>query len=327
MPDERTPTRAARLTPILLFAGYLALFAWAAIDPYDRATWWAENIPIMILVAVIVVLWFRGVRFSPLAYVLMAVLPYVHTVGGHYTFERVPFGWFSRTFGFERNMYDRIGHFSVGFYAFPILELLMARRAMSRTLAIQFAIFTIAFVAMAYELIEWGYAAYGGNAEAGANFLGSQGDIWDAQKDMLMDTLGAVAATGLFVALRRPSRLVALLAVVLLAACSGDTKPGDASSRASIDQAATLDTTRIPAELRSLAPLAAEWGIGDDDERAQKMERSTREERAALRAAVLPHDQRITAWLDSFGTGAEMSEEAAAYMYLRLAIEEMPQGG
>ena len=197
--------RAHRLTPAVLLAGYLALFIWAAIEPYDRATWWAENIPIVILVSALVVLYARGVRFTPLAYLLMAVLPYWHTVGGHYTFERVPFDWFSRAFGFERNMYDRIGHFSVGFYAFGILEFLLGRRAMSRRLAVQFALFTIAFVAMAYELIEWGYAAYGGNAEAGANFLGSQGDIWDAQQDMLMDTLGALFAIALFLALRRTS--------------------------------------------------------------------------------------------------------------------------
>ena len=201
-------TRADRLVPALLLAGYVALFIWGAIGPYDRATWWAENIPIVLLVATLVVLYARGVRLSPLAYVLMAVLPYWHTVGGHYTFERVPFGWFSRAFGFERNMYDRIGHFSVGFNAFGILEYLLARRAMSRRLACLFAIFAIAFVAMSYELIEWGYAAYGGNAEAGANFLGSQGDVWDAQKDMLMDTLGAVAAVLLFLAVRPRAGLV-----------------------------------------------------------------------------------------------------------------------
>lgn len=204
MPAIDMPTtRVDRLTPAILLAGYIALFTWAAIEPYDRATWWAENIPIVILVGALVILYARGVRFTPLAYVLMAVLPYWHTVGGHYTFERVPFDWFSRAFGFERNMYDRIGHFSVGFYAFGILEYLLARRAMSVRLAVQFAVFTIAFVAMAYELIEWGYAAYGGNAEAGANFLGSQGDIWDAQKDMLMDTLGGVASALLYVVLRR----------------------------------------------------------------------------------------------------------------------------
>ena len=201
------PTSAAdHLTPKLLLAGYVALFTWAAIDPYDRATWWAENIPIVLVVATLVILYLRGIRFTPLAYVMMSVLPYWHTVGGHYTFERVPFDWFNDLFGFERNMFDRVGHFSVGFFAFGILEFLLVRRSMSRTLAVLFAIFTIAFVAMTYELIEWGYAAYGGNAEAGANFLGSQGDIWDAQKDMLMDTLGAVFAVMLYlVTRRRPS--------------------------------------------------------------------------------------------------------------------------
>ena len=197
-----TGFRAHRIVPAILLAGYLVLFIWGAINPYDRATWWAENIPIVCVVAAIVVLYARGIRFSPLAYLLMAVLPYWHTVGGHYTFERVPFAWFSRTFGFKRNMFDRIGHFSVGFFAFGILEYLLNRRAMSRPLACLFAVFAIAFVAMSYELLEWLYAAYGSNAAAGANFLGSQGDIWDAQKDMLMDTLGAIAAVLLFLAVR-----------------------------------------------------------------------------------------------------------------------------
>ena len=187
--------------PHALLAGYIALWVWGAINPYDRATWWAENIPIMMLVGGLVIAYARGVRLSNLAWVLMAVLPYWHTVGGHYTFERVPFGWFDQLFGFKRNMFDRIGHFSVGFYAFAIIEYLETTNAMSRRLACLFAIFTIAFVAMSYELIEWGYAATAGG-ESGANFLGSQGDIWDAQKDMLMDTLGAITSTLLYLALR-----------------------------------------------------------------------------------------------------------------------------
>lgn len=200
-------SHAARITPALLLAGYVALFIWGAISPYDRTTWWVENVPIVAIVATLVVLYARGVRFSPLAYVLMAVLPYWHTVGGHYTFERVPFGWFDHLFGFQRDMFDRVGHFSVGFFAFGILEYLMARRAMSLRLACLFAVFAIGFVAMSYELMEWLYAAYGGNAQAGANFLGSQGDVWDAQKDMLMDTLGAVTAVVVFLVVRRPASL------------------------------------------------------------------------------------------------------------------------
>lgn len=202
MPLTTPPSRSDSVVPKVILAGYIALFIWGAIGPYDRATWWAENIPIVIIVATLVVMYRRGTRFSALAYVLMAVLPYWHTVGGHYTFERVPFGWFNRLIGSERNMFDRVGHFSVGFYAFGILEYLLARGAMSRRLASLFAVFTIAFVAMSYELIEWGYAVTAGG-ESGAAFLGSQGDIWDAQKDMLMDTLGAIAAVLLFVVTRR----------------------------------------------------------------------------------------------------------------------------
>lgn len=168
---------------------------WAGIAPYDRATWWAENIPIVLIAVTLVALYLRGFVFSATAYVLMAVLLYLHTVGGHYTFERVPFDFASNLFGFERNHFDRIAHFSVGFYAYAIAETLVRTNAVrSRVVLFLFPIFSIAFVAMGYELIEWWYAALEGGA-SGAAFLGSQGDIWDAQKDMLADTLGAVAAT------------------------------------------------------------------------------------------------------------------------------------
>src|SRR5688500_14022147 len=122
-------------------------------------------------------------------------------------------------------------------------------------------------------------------------------------------------------------RVASLLLAAALAACSSASDREGSAGRASGGRAAQLDTTQIPAELRSLAPLAAEWGIGADDEREQRVSRSTAEERRGLRAAVLPHDQRITAWLDTFGEGSAMSDEAAAFMYMRLAIEEMPEDG
>jgi putative membrane protein len=188
-----------------LLAGYVALFVWAAIHPYDRQTWWAENIPIVLIVLSVITLYARGIVFSATAYVLMSVLVYLHTIGGHYTFERVPFEFVTDWFGFERNHYDRVAHFSVGFYAFSIAELLMRTRAVrSRLVLALFPVFSIAFVAMTYELIEWWYAASAGGT-AGAAFLGSQGDIWDAQKDMLADTLGAICATAAFFIARRPS--------------------------------------------------------------------------------------------------------------------------
>lgn len=185
-------------TPKILLLAYIGLLIWSSINPYDRTTWWAENVPIMGIVATLIILYSRKVRFSATSYILMSCLVFLHTIGGHYTFERVPFDWFTNFFGFERNHYDRIAHFTVGFFAFPITEYIEQRDLSNRKkLTWLFAVFSIAFVAMGYELIEWVFAATEGG-EAGTNFLGSQGDIWDAQKDMLADTLGAIAAASTY---------------------------------------------------------------------------------------------------------------------------------
>lgn len=193
--------------PLILFTGYLLLFLALAIDPYSRAVWFAENLPILLITGTLFFWYMRGLQFSNLSYSLMFVLLYLHTIGGYYTFERVPFDWFNDAFGFERNMYDRIAHISVGFYAYPLAEYLMKTRAVTRHWLLYFVplCFIIA-VAAGYEMIEWWYAdTFGG--EAGAAFLGSQGDPWDAQKDMLMDTLGALFALGLFFWRERRERI------------------------------------------------------------------------------------------------------------------------
>jgi putative membrane protein len=188
------PQTQRRMFPIALFAAYVIVFILLGIAPYDRGTWWAENIPIVVLAGALAVLYVRGVRLSNLAYLLASVLLFMHTVGGHYTFERVPFGWVTRAFGFERNHYDRVAHFAVGFYAFALAELLITRKLVNRSwIAYLFGIFCIGTVAALYEIIEWIYAALAGGS-AGAAFLGSQGDIWDAQKDMLADISGALFA-------------------------------------------------------------------------------------------------------------------------------------
>ncbi len=173
---------------------YVVVFTILAISPFSREVWVAENLPIVGIALYLVFLYWRGIQFSNTSYALMSVLIFMHTVGGHFTFERVPFDWFNDFFGFERNMYDRVAHFSVGFFAYPLAEYLQSRALVaSRVLVYLVPLFFIISVAAGYEMIEWWFAAtYGG--DAGAAFLGSQGDIWDAQKDMLMDTLGALSA-------------------------------------------------------------------------------------------------------------------------------------
>lgn len=178
--------------PHILLALYSVEFIIAGITPFSRSVWYAENIPILTLVLFIVFLYWKGIRFSNIAYVLMFILPFIHTIGGHYTFELVPFDWFNNLFGFSRNMFDRVGHFAVGFYALAIIEYLEMRQLVSKkVVAVTYSIFAIAFVAVFYEWIEWWYAELWGG-DSGAAFLGSQGDIWDAQKDMSLDVSGAV---------------------------------------------------------------------------------------------------------------------------------------
>ncbi|WP_303310374.1 DUF2238 domain-containing protein [Hymenobacter sp. BT730] len=189
--------------PKLLLAIYLIEFVLLGITPAERGTWWAENLPIFLIVVALVVLYVRGVQFSNLAYALMSVLIFMHTIGGHYTFEKVPFDWFSNLFGFKRNMYDRVAHVSVGFFAYALIEYTDQRNLIrSRVISYLFPLCVIGTVAMAYEIIEWIYAVTAGGT-AGAAFLGSQGDIWDAQKDMLADTSGAVLALILYALLGR----------------------------------------------------------------------------------------------------------------------------
>jgi putative membrane protein len=184
-------------SPAIFFGAYLVLFAICAVEPFERTVWWAENLPIILLVG-IVALVRRHHEFSSMSYVLMFFLVGLHTIGGHFTFERVPFDWVTNAFDFERNHYDRMAHFCVGFYAFPIAEILRKHSLVnSRWLLYLFPIFSIVTLAAAYELFEWQYALLG-DPEAGAAVLGSQGDVWDAQKDILADTLGALFAMGLF---------------------------------------------------------------------------------------------------------------------------------
>jgi putative membrane protein len=188
----------ARAFPAFLLAAYLLLFIALGIKPHDRAVWWAENIPIFAIALLLTVLYLRGLVLSHTAYALMSVLLFLHTIGGYYTFERVPFDWFTHAFGFKRNHYDRIAHFSVGFYAYGIAEALELRSLVTRRwVGALLGVCAIGTIAALYEIIEWIYAALAGGS-AGAAFLGSQGDIWDAQKDMLADILGALLAAAIY---------------------------------------------------------------------------------------------------------------------------------
>jgi len=189
--------------PLILLIAYIIYFIVLAINPVSREVWFAENLPIVLIVLWILWIHIKKHKFSNLSLILMAVLVFMHTLWGHYTFSNVPFDFITNLFDFERNHFDRIAHFSVWFYAFAMAEVMLAKKSVnSKAILFLFPIFAIFTVASVYEIIEWWYAATAGWEEWIA-FLGSQWDMWDAQKDMLADGLWAIFVMVLFFVLNR----------------------------------------------------------------------------------------------------------------------------
>ena len=188
----------SKFLPHFLLGVYIIEFIVLSFNPYNRAVWLTENLTVLPIVVILAVLYYKKIRFSNISYVLMSVLIYMHTIGGHYTFALVPFDWFNDLFGFERNMYDRVAHMTVGFYSYPMVEALIRYRVVNQKWFAYFAAFvTIPALAAVYELFEWRYAITA-DPTAGIAVLGAQGDIWDAQKDMLMDTIGGLVGVVLY---------------------------------------------------------------------------------------------------------------------------------
>ncbi len=187
------PSAESRLPLTLLGLVGLALMA-SALAPYDRATWWMEVAPVLI-VAPLLVATHRRFPLTTLLQVLIAAHALVLIVGGSWTYARVPVGfWLQDVLALDRNPYDRIGHFMQGFVpAIAAREILLRHRVL-RPGGWLFFVVTCVYLAISavYELIEWAAAvALGQGAEA---FLGTQGDPWDTQSDMAMALLGAVLA-------------------------------------------------------------------------------------------------------------------------------------
>lgn len=179
---------------LLLLVLTIAALAVSGIRPYDRGTWLLEVLPVLV---VIPLLWFKR-RSFPLT-TLLYLLIFLHALlligGGTWTYSRVPLGnWLQELLGTARNPYDRIGHFAQGFVpAIAVREILIRGRYVRTPAMRNFIIVCIVLaVSATYELIEWAAAvAFGGGA---VEFLGTQGDPWDAQWDMFIAVIGAVCA-------------------------------------------------------------------------------------------------------------------------------------
>jgi putative membrane protein len=179
---------------IALLIVFAAVLIWSIINPHDYFTWILEVFP-AIIGLVLILATYRRFPLTPLLLTLLCLHAVILMIGGHYTYAEVPFGfWMQDTFGFSRNHYDRIGHFAQGFVPAILAREIFIRKEVVRDrrwLYVFIVSVCLAFSAL-YELLEWAVSALSGSK--GDSFLGTQGDIWDTQKDMFLALLGAMTA-------------------------------------------------------------------------------------------------------------------------------------
>ncbi len=177
-----------------LIIAFLIAWIWAAINPVYPHDWLLENYLVFVFVPIIFILG-RYFKLSNVSYTLITIFMIMHVIGSHYTYAEVPFGdilkdWLDA----DRNMYDRLVHFSFGLLlAYPIREVFMRLSKAKGFWSYYLPLDLTAASSALYEIIEW-LIARKVDPVAGLAFLGSQGDIWDAQKDMLLAILGACIA-------------------------------------------------------------------------------------------------------------------------------------
>jgi putative membrane protein len=180
--------------PLVLLALAGLVLIGSGIRPFDRVTWWLEVAPVLIGAPVLVAS-FSRFRLSPLLYRLLLLHAVILMVGGHYTYARVPVGfWVQDWFDLSRNHYDRLGHLAQGFIpAILAREILIRLSPLRRGRWLCFVVvcMCLAFSAF-YELIEWWAALIGGASSE--SFLGTQGDVWDTQWDMFLALCGVISA-------------------------------------------------------------------------------------------------------------------------------------
>jgi putative membrane protein len=188
---------------LLLLTALLAIeFVILAIEPHDRKDWMLENALVVLFVAAMVAT-YRKLTLSRISYFLIFVFLSLHLIGAHYTYSLVPYDeWFravtgsslNELLGWERNNFDRVVHFSYGLLlAYPVREVFLRVARLRGFWGYLFPLDITMSTSMLYELIEWGAAGVFGG-ELGQAFLGTQGDIWDAHKDMALASCGALIA-------------------------------------------------------------------------------------------------------------------------------------
>ncbi len=186
----------------LLFALEFSLLA---VSPYDRSDWALENV-VVLVGALVLALSYKKFPLSRVSYTLIFIFLCLHEIGAHYTYAEVPYDAFlmkhfdfslNQYMGWERNHFDRLLHFLYGLLlAYPIRELYLRVANVFGFWGYFFPLELTMASSMMFELFEWGAAEFFGGP-LGMAYLGTQGDVWDAHKDMALASLGAVIAMGI----------------------------------------------------------------------------------------------------------------------------------
>lgn len=173
---------------------FFAVLIVSGIKPKDYFTWFLEVLPALIGIVILGVS-YKHFRLTTLTYILILIHSVILMVGGHYTYAEVPlFEWIKDFCGFERNNYDKLGHFAQGFIpAIIAREILVRKEVVIHKGWLGFIVLCICLaISSFYELIEWLVALVSG--ESADAFLGTQGYVWDTQSDMAFALAGAALA-------------------------------------------------------------------------------------------------------------------------------------
>lgn len=181
---------------IILLLLVLAVFVWSVIKPAVWMTWMAEVGP-SVIALIVVVATYNKFRLTTLSYFILALLSILTFIGGHYTYAEVPlFNWLKEEFGLARNHYDRFGHFLKGLSVIVIREILVRKTPLFKgSWLTAISISMVLALAALYEIVEWLSTKLPNAKKVAKDFLGMQGDQWDAQWDMSCAFLGAILAT------------------------------------------------------------------------------------------------------------------------------------
>jgi putative membrane protein len=177
----------------LLFVVMLVLI-WSLIKPEEGYMVLLMEVLPSVLVLILLVLTYNKFRLTTVSYVIITLLVILTFIGGHYSYSKVPlFSWIKDYFGLQRNHYDRFGHFLKGAMVIVIIEILLRKTALLKSKTTNFIALCITLAIGAfYEIIEWASAKIGKEGKVTKDFLGMQGDIWDAQWDMAFLLVGSI---------------------------------------------------------------------------------------------------------------------------------------